>query len=121
MRTRLRWFTGLRNPDARGGLGLGEPIQALRNGIRDSGQDRGDDLVFPPRYRPGQGQQLGDVIVAGAPVVEGEEPAADVALARDRAGDAGAQVQDVAEFLLADPGRGDLLPARITRRNSATS
>ena len=75
----------------------------FRSSVRDAGQDRADDLVLPPGYRPGEAEQLGDVVVAGAPVVEGEEPVPDVALARDRAGGAGAQVQGVAEFLLADP------------------
>jgi hypothetical protein len=63
------------------GFELGEPVAALGGGVRDPGQDRGDDLVFPSGYSPGQGEQLGRVIVAGAPVVEGEESAADVSLA----------------------------------------
>jgi hypothetical protein len=40
----------------------------------------------------------GDVVVLGAPVVEGEEPVPDVALARARAGDTGAR---------ASPGQRD--------------
>src|SRR5712691_3271194 len=59
---------------------------------------------------PGEGEQLGDVVVPGAPVVAAEQPAADVALAGGGAGDAGAQVQGVAELLLSDPGGQDLLP-----------
>jgi hypothetical protein len=82
-------------------LESGEPVQALGGRVRDPGQDRADDLVLPPGYRPGQAGHLGDVVVAGAPVVEGEEPAPDVTLARDRTGDAGAQVRRVTEFSLA--------------------
>ena len=59
-----------------------EPVQAFGGGVRDPGQDRADDLVLPPGDRPGEAEQLGDVVVLGAPVVEGEEPVPDVALAR---------------------------------------
>ena len=88
-RTRLRWLARLRNPYARRASSLASRFMLSETEIRDSGQERGDDFVFPPGYRPGQGQQLGDVVVLRAPVVGGKEPAADVALARDRAGDAG--------------------------------
>ena len=50
--------------------------------------------------------------------VEGEEPVPDVALARRGAGDAGAQVQRVTEFLLGDPGGGDLLPGRVAAQDA---
>ena len=59
--------------------------------------------------QPGERGQLGDLLVLRTPVVEGEEPVPDLPLAGDRASDAGAEVQRVAEFLLADPGQGDVL------------
>ena len=52
-------------------------------------------------------------------VVEGVEPVADIALARRGAGNAGAHVQRVAEFLFADPGGGDLLPGRARLQDAA--
>src|SRR5450755_4380812 len=61
-------------------------------------------LTIQPADRASQGDQLADVVVLRAPVVEGGEPAAHVPHARGGAGDAGAQVQYVAEFLLDDPG-----------------
>ena len=111
-RTRLRWFAGLRKPYARRASSLASRFR-LSEVAGDAGQDGADDLVLPSGYRPREADQLGDVVVAGAPVAEGKEPVPDVAFARDRAGDAGAQVQRMAEFLLADPGGGDLLPGRI--------
>jgi hypothetical protein len=48
----------------------------------------------------------------GAPQIEGEQPVPHVALARRGAGDAGAQVQRVAELLLRDPRGGGLLARR---------
>ena len=48
----------------------------------------------------------------GAPEIEGEQPVPHVALARGGAGDAGAQVQRVAELLLRDPRGGGLLARR---------
>jgi DNA-binding XRE family transcriptional regulator len=95
------------------GFQLRDPVQGLGPCIRHAGQDRRDDLVLPLRYCPGQREQLGDVVVLRAPVIEGAEPAADVALARRGSGDAGSQAQRVAELLLADLGRGDLLPVPI--------
>ncbi len=95
------------------GFEFGEPVQAFGGGVRDPGQDRADDLVLPPGDGPREAEQLGDVVVAGTPVVEGGQPVPDVALARLGAGDAGAQVQGVAEFLLGDPGGGDVLPGRV--------
>ena len=50
----------------------------------------------------------------GAPVIEGKEPVADLALAWGGAGHPGPQVQRVAELFLADPGGGDLLPVPVT-------
>src|SRR5580698_1698147 len=47
----------------------------------------------------------------GAPVVEGEQAVAGLSLAGHGSGDAGAEVQRVAQLLLGDPGDGDLLPA----------
>ena len=43
---------------------------------------RADDLVFLAADRLGQADQLGDVVVAGAPEIEGEQPVPHVALAR---------------------------------------
>lgn len=99
------------------GFELGEPVQALGGGVGDPGQDRAEDLVLPPGNRPGEADQLGDVVVAGAPVVEGEEPVPDVALTWRGAGDAGAQVQGGAEFFLGDPGGGDLLPGQVAAQD----
>src|ERR1700729_3294678 len=65
---------GVAEPVGEAGLKLGEPVQALGGRVRDAGQDRADDLVLPPGNRPGEADQLGDVVVAGAPVVEREEP-----------------------------------------------
>lgn len=49
----------------------------------------------------------------GAPVVEREQPVTDLPLAGDRPGDAGAQVQHVAELFFRDPCDGDLLPGCV--------
>jgi hypothetical protein len=52
-------------------------------------------------------------VVSDLPVIEGEEPAAHLALARDRAGHPRPQVQYVTQFLLGDPGGGDLLAVPV--------
>ena len=91
------------------GSELGDAVEALGAGIRHAGQHGGDDLVFPAGDGGRERGQLADLLVLRAPVVEGKEPVADLPLARDRAGDAGAEVQGVAELLLADPGQGDVL------------
>src|SRR5271166_5395814 len=59
------------------GFELGEPVEALGGGVRDPGQDRADDLVFPPGDRLREAEQFGDVVVLGAPVVEGGQPVPD--------------------------------------------
>ena len=64
------------------GLELGEAVEALGGGVGDAGQDGGDDLVFPAGDRAREAEQLGDVLVLRAPVVEGEQPVADLPLAR---------------------------------------
>jgi hypothetical protein len=69
--------------------------------------------ALPPGYGPGQRDELGDVIVPGAPVIEGEEPVAHLALAGDGAGHPRPQVQYVTQFLLGDPGGGDLLAVPV--------
>src|ERR1700748_1851425 len=68
-------------------------------------------MIWSSQRRDGRCErgQFGDLLVLRAPVVEGEEPVADLPLARDRSGDALAQVQRVAELFLADPGKGDVL------------
>ena len=91
------------------GFELGDAVEAFGAGVRHAGQDGGNDLVLPAGDRAGERGQLGDLLVLGAPVVEGKEPVADLALAGDRSGDALAQVQGVAELFLADPGKGDVL------------
>ena len=85
-------------------LQFGEPVEAFAGGVRRPGDHSGQDFVFPAGYRFGEGDQFGDVVVLGSPVIEREQPVADLALARDRAGHPRAQVQRVAQFLLADPG-----------------
>src|SRR5690349_302033 len=100
------------------GLQFGEAVQALGGRVRNASQDRADDLVLPAGDCPGEGQEFGDVVVVGAPVVEGGQPAADVTLARGGSGGAGAQVQHVAELFLPDPGRKDLLPGRVTAQGA---
>ena len=91
------------------GFELGDAVEALGPGIGHAGEDGGDDLVFPAGDRAGERGQLGDLLVLRAPVVEGKQAVPDLPLAGDRAGDAGAEVQGVAEFLLADPCQGDVL------------
>jgi hypothetical protein len=54
--------------------------------------------------------------VPGAPVTEGEEPVAQLALARDGAVYPRPQVQYVTQFLLGDPGGGDLLAVPVPVR-----
>ena len=44
-------------------------------GVGDAGQDGGDGLVLPAGDGRGQGDELGDVLVLGAPVVERGDPA----------------------------------------------
>jgi len=61
----------------------------------------------------GQRVELGDVVVLGAPVIEGEEPVARLALARDGAGHPRPQVQHVTQLFFGDPGGGDLLPVPV--------
>ena len=51
-------------------------------------------------FRPVPHELLGDVVVLGAPVAEGEQAVPDSPLARGGPGDAGTQVQHVAEFSL---------------------
>ncbi len=94
------------------GLQLGDAVEALGAGVGDSGDDGGHDLVLPARDGAGERGQFGDLLVLRAPVVKGEEAAADLPLARRGAGDAGAEVQCVAEFLPGDPGEGSLLSFR---------
>src|SRR6266567_3209856 len=60
---------------------LGDPVQGFGPGVAHPGQDRAGDLVLPAGDGPGQGDQLGNVVVLRAPVVEGGGPAADVPLA----------------------------------------
>src|SRR6266700_7924035 len=88
------------------GLEFGEAVEAFGGGVGDAGGHGGDDLVFPACDGASEGLQFGDVLVLGAPVVEGEQPAADLPLAGGAAGDAGAEPEGVAEFLLRDPGDG---------------
>jgi hypothetical protein len=66
-------------------------------------------IWFSQRAMVPAGLQLGDVLVLRAPVTEGEQPAADLAPARRGPGDAGAELQRVAEFSLGDPGDDGLL------------
>ena len=94
------------------GLEFGEAVEAFGGGVRHPGGDGGDDLVLPARDGAHEGLQFGDVLVLRAPVVEGEEPVADLPLAGGAAGDAGAEPEGVAEFFLRDPGDGQLLAGR---------
>lgn len=82
------------------GFELGDAVEAFGAGVGHPGQDGGDDLVLPAGDGGGERNQLGDLLVLGAPVVEGKEPVPDLAFAGDRAGDAAAEVQGAAEFLL---------------------
>ena len=94
------------------GLEFGEAVEAFGGGVGDAGGHGGDDLVFPACDGAGEGPEFGDVLVLRAPVVEGEEPVADLPFAGGAAGDAGAELQGAAEFLLRDPGDGQLLAGR---------
>jgi len=102
------------------GFELGDAVQALGAGIRDAGQDGVDDLVLPAGDGAGERDQFFDLLVLGAPVVEGGEAAADLALGRGAAGDAGAEVQRGAEFLLGDPGQAMCWPGPVASRVSMT-
>jgi hypothetical protein len=94
------------------GLESGEAVEAFGGGVRHPGGDGGDDLVLPACDGAREGLQFGDVLVLRAPVIEGEKPVADLPFAGGAAGDAGAELQGVAEFFLRDPGDGDLLAGR---------
>jgi putative DNA methylase len=94
------------------GLEFGEAVEAFGGGVGDAAGHGGDDLVFPAGYGAREGLQLGDVLVLRAPVVEGEQPVADLPVARCAAGDPGAEPQRVAELLFRDPGDGQLLTGR---------
>ena len=58
----------------------------------------GGDLVLPAGDGPGQRGELENVVVPGAPVIEGEEPIAHLALAGRGAGDPHPQVQHVTQL-----------------------
>jgi hypothetical protein len=96
------------------GFELGKPVQALSGGVRHPGDHRGGDLVLPAGNVAGQRDELGDVVVLSASVIEGEEPVAYLAFAGRGAGHPRPQVQRVAELFLRDPGGGDLLPVPVT-------
>ena len=63
------------------GFELGDTVEALGLGVRHSGEDGGDDLFFPPGDGAGERDQLADLLILGAPVVEGKQPVADLPLA----------------------------------------
>ena len=65
------------------GFELGDAVEAFGAGVGHAGQDGGDDLVLPAGDGTGEGGQLGDLLVLGAPVVEGKEPVPDLPLAGD--------------------------------------
>lgn len=66
-----------------------EPVEAFAGGVRHAGGHGGGYLVFPAGYRRGEGSQLSDLLILGAPVLEGIEAVADLPLAGRGAGDAG--------------------------------
>ena len=103
------------------GFEFGEAVEAFGGGVGDAGDDGGDDLVFPACDGVREGLEFGDALVLRAPVVEGKEPVADLPFAGGAAGDAGAELQGVAEFFLRDPGEGDLLALGAWRRASRLS
>ena len=63
------------------GFELGDTVEALGLGVRHSGEDGGDDLFFSPGDGAGERDQLADLLILGAPVVEGKQPVADLPLA----------------------------------------
>jgi len=64
-----------RVPALCGMAGRGELLRQGLQGMAQVGPFAWGDLGLPPRYRPGQREQLRDVVVLGAPVIEGGEPA----------------------------------------------
>ncbi len=91
------------------GFELGDAVEAFGAGTGYAGQDGGDDPVLPAGDGAGEHGQPGGLLVLGAPVGEGKEPVPGLPLARDRAGDAGAEAQCAAELFLAGPGQRDVL------------
>lgn len=66
------------------GFELGDAVEAFGAGVRHAGQDGGDDLVLPAGDGAGERSQLGDLLVLGAPVVEGKEPVPGPGVRRER-------------------------------------
>ena len=79
-----------------------------------AGQDRVDDWLLPFFDGVRKRFQFGDVVVVGAPQVEGGEPVADGA---GRGSDAllrGTEREEPSELLFCDPDGGDLLPVAVS-------
>ena len=93
-------------PEAAGGALdlLDEPVQSLGLGVGDAGGDEGFDRRPPGFHRGRQGVQLVDVS-AGAPGVEREQSAVDVAARRAGASEG----EQRSEFFFRDPRSQDLV------------